>query len=112
MKVHAHQPMISKFGSHVNVCFTNGRKIVSISLDDSCGRLDHLSRGTIELHIRPGTAHSTILVAEDDMKRVFGTSGTDLVSSNSDNLLRAMRWLEQTEWGFDASMAEIGGVPV
>mgnify|MGYP001207326555 CR=1 FL=1 len=126
MNVFAHPPMVSKFGSHVNVCFQKGNKIVSLSLDDSCGQLERLSRGTVELHVRVsgperGT-RGTWALATRDMERVFGPDvsaellewGSATVQSSAENMARAMRWLERTSWGFEAasSAEEIHGHPV
>jgi len=99
--------MVSKFGNAVNVCFQNERKILSIALDDSCGRLSMLSRSSIEIQ-RKGADGDVTPCNEE----IFGELGScTVISANEKNLAKAFAWLGKTEWGFDA-MGEVGGVPV
>ena len=49
--IQAHNPMIFGDSKQVAVSFENGDKIVSLSLDNSLGRMDTLRRGSILLMI-------------------------------------------------------------
>lgn len=74
----------------VNVTFDNGRKCVSLSLDNSIGRMKRLSRGTIRL-----------FVDNDDVTgRVFRGGDQNDVFASMKNFDAAMLWLRRTEWGF------------
>jgi hypothetical protein len=73
----------------VNVTFDNGRKCVSLSLDNSLGRMDTLRRGDIRL-----------FVDKDDVTgRVFRGGDKSNIYASLENFETAMMWLKRTEWG-------------
>jgi len=49
--IKAFRPMVTPNGTSVCVTFQKGNKEVSIALDDSCGRMENLSRSDIRLHM-------------------------------------------------------------
>ena len=89
--ISAHDPMIIGNSKTVAVSFQNGRKIVSLSLDNSLGRMESLARSSILLLVdnQDVTAH----VFEEH------ASGTT-VRASLVNFERAMNWLRRTNWGF------------
>jgi hypothetical protein len=98
MSIFANHPMVLPTGSNVNVCFQNGDKIVSLSLDDSCGRMEQLRRGTIELHRRTSVGGIEVCTSE-----VFlGSTEASVVHSTMSNFERAIQWMNKASWGFDA----------
>jgi hypothetical protein len=107
--IFAHPPFVTQNGSAVNVCFQNGEKIVSLSLDDSCGRMSHLGRGSIELHRKsnPGPGGGVEIVTHE----VFNSNPSypnEIVPATNENLTRALGWMNRMAWGFDAQ-GEIPG---
>lgn len=99
-RIFANHPMVLPNGRCVNVCFQNGEKIVSLSLDDSCGRMEKLGRGSIELHRQTEQCKLDI---EPCTHEVFpGASERIPVPANNENLMRALGWLNRASWGFDA----------
>ena len=105
MSIFANHPMVLPNGSNVNVCFQNGDKIVSLSLDDSCGRMELLGRGTIELHRRNRSGGVTVCTDE-----AFASPG--LVPATMVNFEIAMQWMRKVSWGFDAQNEPYKGLPV
>tara|TARA_R110002020_G_scaffold86973_1_gene214653 strand:+ start:221 stop:544 length:324 start_codon:yes stop_codon:yes gene_type:complete len=105
MSIFANHPMVLPNGSNVNVCFQNGDKIVSLSLDDSCGRMELLGRGTIELHRK--TRSGGVAVCTDE---IFTSPMT--VPATMVNFDRALRWMNKVSWGFDAQDDSYQGLPV
>ncbi len=98
MSIFANHPMVLPNGSNVNVCFQNGDKIVSLSLDDSCGRMELLGRGTIELHRKTRVGGVEVCTSE-----VFlDSTEASVVHSTMSNFERALRWMNRMSWGFDA----------
>ncbi len=82
--------------SSVSVCFENGPKTLSLALDDSCGRLQRLSRADIRLFEGE----------EDVTEAVFGVdSSASVVHASIENFDTAMRWLRRVEWGMEAAAA-------
>ena len=102
--IFAHQPMVfagrgSMTNSHqVAVCFQNGSKLISIALDDSCGRMQKLSRGSIELFRMPDEKSDTGVVCTNE---VFPEMSRTLVPASIENFQRAMVWLNRVSWGFE-----------
>ena len=89
----AHNPMIIGDSKNVAVTFQEGQKMVSLSLDNSCGRMEMLRRGSILLMIGK----------EDVTDQVFGEAvGGKTVWASLDNFEKAMNWLRRTEWGMGA----------
>ena len=78
----------------VNVTFDNGKKCVSLSLDNSGGRMSTLKRGTIRLFVGP----------LDVTGRVFNGADRCDVHSTLENFEEAMKWLRRTEWGFSGAL--------
>lgn len=82
--------------SSVNVCFENGDKSLSLALDDSCGRLQRLSRADIRLFEGE----------EDVTEAVFDVDPSgSVVHASIENFDRAMCWLRRVEWGMEAASA-------
>ena len=103
MSIFANHPMVLPTGTNVNVCFQNGDKIVSLSLDDSCGRMEQLRRGTIELHRRTSAGGVEVCTSE-----VFlGSTEASVVHSTMSNFERAIQWMNKASWGFDAQRKEL-----
>jgi hypothetical protein len=103
-RIFAHPPMtIATRGamnnSHsVAVCFQNGDKLISIALDDSCGRMEKLGRGSIELFRMPDDDDDTGVVCTHE---VFPELTKCIVPASMENFDRAMTWLNRVSWGFD-----------
>ena len=85
----------SPAAKHVNVVFDNGPKMVSLSVDNSAGRMTHMARADIRLlfsdPLRDGV--------EDVTSHVFGGDEADVVLGTIENMDRAMKWLQLTRWG-------------
>jgi hypothetical protein len=76
------------------VSFKEGNKEVSVALDDSCGRLQDLSRSDIRLHrLNPQGEFQ-----EDVTASVFGVGKDAPVDGSMANFKIAMKWLELSEW--------------
>jgi len=81
---------------HVNVVFDNGPKMVSLSMDNSGGRMNSIARADIRLLFsNPLTGG-----VEDVTSRVFGGSEADVVPGTIQNMDKAMKWLQLARWGF------------
>ena len=92
--IQAHEPMIIGDAKNVAVTFENGAKILSLALDNSCGRMKSLRRGDIRL-MRRNTDDSVDDVTDD----VFAC-GDSPVFASLENFEKAMNWLRRTNWGF------------
>ena len=80
---------------HANVVFDNGPKMLSLSLDNSGGRLTTLSRSDIRLLI-----HNSLAETVDDVTNdVFGGEQGSTVRADIDTMEQAMKWLQRTDWG-------------
>jgi len=100
VRIFGHPPMVHETGSTINVVFQNGGKMVSLALDDSCGRMSTLNRGSIECHRKLKDQDSEIDVVTGE---VFGAgSENSLVPNTLDNFNKAMQWLNRVEYGFEA----------
>ncbi len=99
--IFAHKPMVTDVGSAVNICFQNGDKIVSLALDDSCGRMELLRRGDIELHRKTADG------VDDCTSEVFDRVSEGPIPLTDDSFEMAMNWLGKSEWGFDAQRANL-----
>jgi len=100
--ISAHPPLIYHHSSggqpsmQVATQFTNGNKTVSLSCDNSVGRLKTLSRSDIRCFMMdPQTEEERDVTAE-----VLGAGLNDVVRADIENMSRAMNWLRQTPWGF------------
>jgi len=108
--IYAHKPVVVYNGSNVTVVFQKGEKIVSLALDDSCGALDTLRRGSIELFRQPDPEDKT---SELCTHEVWPEQGSVVVVASMENFERALRWMSQSNWGFDAQTpSRWDGLPV
>lgn len=86
----------------VNVVFDNGPKMISLSIDNSCGKMTHMARADIRLlftdPLKGGVEDVTFFVFGPEM-----SDRSDIVRGTIENMDRAMKWLQQTEWGFGAA---------
>tara|TARA_E500000331_G_scaffold44294_1_gene36990 strand:- start:5859 stop:6170 length:312 start_codon:yes stop_codon:yes gene_type:complete len=101
--IQATEPMIyeNSEGSvvmQVTTTIENGAKTLSLSCDNSVGRLKSLSRSDIRLMMKfpdsPG-------VTRDVTGAVFGTGEHDVVPATVQSMNTAMLWLNRVAWGFD-----------
>jgi len=99
--IQAHNPMIIGDSKNISVTFENGCKIVSLSLDNSAGRMKMLSRGSILLMIQEDDQNkdvtATIFPEAADGHQVW---------ANLDNFETALHWLRRTDWGMDTLQGE------
>jgi len=100
-RIFGHPPMVVADSHQMNVVFQNGEKMVSLSLDDSCGRMHMLGRGSIELHRRPKDG-SLRVVTEEVFCAVNDYNNSDQIWNSLENFNRAMQWLNRSEFGFQA----------
>ena len=103
MAIFANQPMVTSHGSGVNICFEKNGKIVSIALDDSCGRMTTLRRGDIELQRRVDGGPVQVCTGE-----VFTDHEVKIVQPTVENVERALAWLNRASWGFDSQQRATG----
>ena len=86
---------------HVNVVFDNGPKMVSLSIDNSAGRMTHLTRADIRLLFSDPLKGGV----KDMTSSVFGGEDHPCgVDATIDNMSTAMKWLQRIDWGMDAQM--------
>jgi|TARA_R110001583_G_scaffold43355_5_gene137922 hypothetical protein len=95
--IQAHNPMIIGDAKNVAVTFQSGQKVLSLSLDNSCGRMENLRRGSILLMIEDETGNSdvTAQVFED-------AKDGHAVHASLGNFETAMNWLSRCSWGLEA----------
>jgi hypothetical protein len=99
--IQAHEPMIFQMpggdtSKQVAVSFEQGNKIVSLSLNNSCGRMSELRRGSIQCMIRDNDGIAIPCMT------VFNMKSNDMVmDATIENLSTAMNWLRRLNWGFD-----------
>ena len=82
---------------HVNVVFDNGPKMVSLSVDNSAGRMTHLARADIRLLFSDPLEGGV----KDVTSMVFGGREHDIVRGTISNMDRAMKWLQLARWGLE-----------
>jgi hypothetical protein len=100
VRIFGHPPMVHETGSAVNVVFQNGEKMVSLALDNSCGRMSTLNRGSIECHREKKDRDPEIDVVTAE---VFGAGNGNINIPNTlDNFNKAMTWLNRIEYGLGA----------
>ena len=93
--IQAHNPMIFGDSKNVAVTFQNGSKILSLSLDNSSGRMEMLGRGSILLMVEDDSGN------HDVTAQVFEEAADGhTVWSSLGNFETAMNWLRRTSWGF------------
>lgn len=86
---------------HANFTIHNGAKMISVSVDNSCGKMAHMARADIRCLFSHATAGCTGGErVEDVTSQVFGGGKSDIVCGNADNMATAMNWLRRTCWGF------------
>ena len=82
-----------------NVVFDNGPKMISLSVDNSCGKMTHMARADIRLlfsdPLKGGIEDVTFAVFGDKMK-----DRSDIVRGTIENMDKAMKWLQRARWGF------------
>ena len=96
--IQAHNPMIIGDSKQVAVTFQSGAKILSLSLDNSLGRMETLRRGDVRLMIEgeDGNRDVTDQVFEEaaDGHAVHASMGKFEI---------AMNWLRRVQWGMGES---------
>jgi|TARA_R110000824_G_scaffold168152_2_gene345195 hypothetical protein len=86
--------MIIGDSKQVAITFENGNKIVSLSLDNSLGRMETMRRGMILL----------IVESDDVTSEVFEEAADGhAVHASLDNFEKAMIWLRRVEWGMEVN---------
>ena len=85
-----------KLAKHVNVVFDNGPKMVSLSMDNSGGRMSSIARADIRLLFSDPLKGGV----EDVTSQVFGVGDADVVRGTIQNMDKAMKWLQLARWGF------------
>ena len=86
---------------HASFTIHNGAKMISVSVDNSGGRMSHMARADIRCLLSHATAGRTEAErVEDVTSLVFGGGKSDIVRGNADNMATAMNWLRRTCWGF------------
>ena len=76
----------------VNTTFKKGNKTLSLSCDNSVGRLQSLSRSDIRL-FQDGN---------DVTSSVFSVGENTVVPATLESMQRAMNWLNRVRWGFNS----------
>ena len=102
--IQAHNPMIFGDSKQVAVTFQNGAKILSLSLDNSVGRMETLRRGDIRLMIQHAGNPKMGIDEEnvDVTSEVFDEAADGhVVHASLGNFETAMNWLRRVDWGFD-----------
>ena len=83
---------------HANFVIHNGAKMVSVSVDNSCGAMSSMARSDIRLLFTDPIEGGV----KDVTSNVFGVPNDGIVRGNVGNMSKAMKWLQMTSWGFDA----------
>jgi hypothetical protein len=103
-KIFGHEPLMSggddSLSFAINVIFQNGEKMLSLALDDSCGRMDVLGRGSIALFRQKDWLLDSSTEATEEVFSC-GREG-ELVPNTLDNFNKAMAWLNRIEYGLAA----------
>jgi hypothetical protein len=92
----------NNLSKHVNVVFDNGPKMVSLSLDNSCGRMTTMARADIRLLFSDSLKGDV----EDVTSTVFASQmehSSDIVRGTISNMEKAMNWLRRANWGMEAA---------
>ena len=99
--IQAHNPTPIGDSKNVAVTFKSGSKILSLSLDNSCGRMEMLGRGSVLLMIEDETGN------HDVTDQVFEEAADGhAVHASLGNFETAMNWLRRVEWGMDLMVAK------
>ena len=87
---------------HANFVIHNGAKMLSVSVDNSGGRMTHMARADIRCLFSNNTAGITNGPdVEDVTSLVFGGSKSDIIRGSIENMDRAMKWLQRAQWGME-----------
>jgi len=89
---------LSGGSKHANFVIHNGAKMISVSVDNSGGRMQSMARADIRLLFTDPLKGGV----EDVTSEVFGGGDGSIVRGTLDNMDRAMKWLRMTRWGFNA----------
>ena len=81
---------------HANFVIHNGSKMISVSVDNSGGRMTSMARADIRLLFTDPLEGGV----EDVTSTVFGGGESDIVHGTVRNMDRAMKWLQMARWGF------------
>jgi hypothetical protein len=84
---------------HVNVVFDNGPKMISLSIDNSGGRMHALARADLRLLFSDPLEGGV----EDVTSTVFGGEEASIVRGSIENMEKAMQWLRRCDWGLERS---------
>ena len=82
---------------HVNVVFDNGPKMISLSIDNSGGRMHTLARADLRLLFSDPLEGGV----EDVTSTVFGGEEASIVRGSIENMEKAMQWLRRCDWGLE-----------
>ena len=82
---------------HVNVVFDNGPKMISLSIDNSGGRMHALARADLRLLFTDPLEGGV----EDVTSTVFGGDEAAIVRGSIENMEKAMQWLRRCDWGLE-----------
>ena len=91
---------VDNLAKHVNVVFDNGPKMVSLSCDNSSGRMTTMSRSDIRLLVSDPLEGGV----EDVTSKVFGGNEEDIVRASIETMEIAMKWLRRVSWGFERGL--------
>ena len=92
---------LSSGSKHANFVIHNGAKMISVSVDNSGGRMSQMARADIRClfsHVTLGRTEGERV--EDVTSQVFGGGKSDIVHGDAENMATAMNWLRRTTWGF------------
>tara|TARA_A100001515_G_scaffold21930_1_gene16649 strand:- start:205 stop:540 length:336 start_codon:yes stop_codon:yes gene_type:complete len=93
---------VDNLSKHANFVIHNGPKMISVSVDNSCGRMSHMARSDIRLLFSNNTAGIEGRPAVEDVTNsVFGGDESSIVSGTVENMDKAMNWLRMARWGLE-----------
>ena len=97
---------LSGGSKHANFVIHNGPKMISVSVDNSGGRMNSMARADIRLLFSNNTLGiEDAPPVEDVTSQVFGGGKADIVHGNVENMAKAMNWLQRSSWGFGCQRA-------
>ena len=87
---------------HANFTIHNGAKMLSVSVDNSGGRMAHMARADIRCLFSSNTAGIEDREAVEDVTgKVFKVGDHDVVKGDVTNMAKAMNWLQMARWGLE-----------
>ena len=93
---------LSGGSKHANFVIHNGAKMISVSVDNSGGRMHSMARADIRCLFSHATLdHTEAKRVEDVTSKVFGGGDSDIVRGTVENMDRAMKWLQRAQWGME-----------